>query len=162
MVWNVDADYNEVVAKVVEAAREFGIPTVTGTKCWLRMPLVTETVTSAKEKQKVQRTWHVEKSRSSATALVHFLKNVGQAAWFFNYPDDAWMLDFKRWNRERSDPSIVEAVVKAFPWGFNPVSLPKSTTDTAEKSTAAKATTSTSSSSRQVTLEPSAKSRPAP
>ena len=41
MVWNVEADYNDVVTKVVEAAREFGIPTVTGTKCWLRMPLAT-------------------------------------------------------------------------------------------------------------------------
>jgi RNA:NAD 2'-phosphotransferase (TPT1/KptA family) len=42
------------------------------------------------------------------------------------------------------------------------VSIPKTTTDTAERSTAAKASASSSSSSRQVTLEPSAKHKPAP
>ena len=73
MFWRVENDYDEVVRLVVEKSRSYGIPTVTGSNCWLKMHLVPELVKQKGGGPRVYRTWHVEKSREAAVTLANFL-----------------------------------------------------------------------------------------
>jgi RNA:NAD 2'-phosphotransferase (TPT1/KptA family) len=121
-VWGVGDDYDDVVEMVVANARAHGIPTVRGTRCWLRMPLVRES------KQGKIMTWHVQASDVSAEILAYFLKSVYSLAIQFNPPNATWLEDVKRFSAIRhGDPVSTVAVGKPLVWGVNPVELPKPT-----------------------------------
>jgi hypothetical protein len=137
-VWNVEESYNDVVKLVVERSRSYGIPTITGDKCWIKMRLLPELVKQASGGPRVYRTWHVEKSRSAALNLATFLVDVGKFAWFFNKPTREWQRHFEDINVMRTERAVHEAAAAATPWGFNAIPLPQMQAKVAEQSRAAR------------------------
>ena len=91
-VWGVGEDYDDVAKAFVLMARAKGIPTVYGTRAWLRMPLVKE-----KKKGKIV-TWHVAKSDHSARILMYFLKAAVVMAKALNAPKGKWGEDIVAWS----------------------------------------------------------------
>jgi len=111
----------------VAKAREMKILTVTGAKCWIQMPLVTELVG---KKQKKPMQWHVAYSQVSAFQLGGFFTELYRAALFLGPPaDPTWLADFLKSSHRRTDPSSSNSVVLnnalSSPFGINAVPLPK-------------------------------------
>jgi RNA:NAD 2'-phosphotransferase (TPT1/KptA family) len=145
-VWNVSEEYDQVVDMVVKMARQRGIPTVRGTRTWIRMPLVRES-----SQGKIV-TWHVKAGETSAEILCYFLKALSNIALQFNPTSTTWLSEIIRWSALRKgDPTAVLAA-KATSWGINPVPLP-----THEEEIPARVVTTT-----HVDIEPTPTSVPSP
>ena len=125
-VWNVDEDYDDLVNLLVAKARECNIPTVTGAKCWLQMPLIKEAVKGGK-----LMTWHLKYSEYYANVLSEYLKALYLTALYFNEPANWWLTDFRRNARQRTDPSSANAFSGGggkkppTPFGMNAVLIPR-------------------------------------
>ena len=108
-VWGVGDDYDDIVETVVANARTHGIPTVRGTRCWIRMPLVRGT------KQGKVMTWHVQSSVIGGKILATYLKTLYSVAINFNPPSDTWISEVLQWSSvRRGDPASTQSVGK--PW----------------------------------------------